>query len=114
MKSMITKLVVVMVLFSLILGCAAPQALAQTPVRKLGRGIANILSGFLEIPINIVDAAESEGYIASVTYGVVKGVAMTCLRTAVGVYETATFFVPLPWAYETILEPEFLLSEDNF
>ena len=111
---MFKKFVVLTVLFTLILGFIGTSAFAQNPVRKLGRGMANILTGFFEIPVNIVDAAEEEGFVAAITYGVVKGVAMGALRSGVGIYEAVTFLVPFPWNYEPILEPEFMMSDERF
>lgn len=114
MQHKIKKMVVTFVLLLFISGSFTPDLFAQGPLRKLGRGFANVITGFLELPINIVDAAEEEGFIAAITYGIVKGLAMTVLRMGVGVYETTTFLIPLPWRYEPILEPEFLMSEENY
>ncbi len=90
------------------------DAFAQSAVRKLGRGLANTFTGFLELPQSVVDAAEDDGAIAALTYGITKGVAMSVLRTAVGIYETFTFLIPLPWKYEPILEPEFMMGDENY
>ena len=90
---------------------AAAYAESGSPIRKLARGVANMATGILEVPINIVDVTEEEGYVAGLTYGIIKGVAMAVLRLGVGVYETATFPIPLPLRYEKILEPEFLMSD---
>ena len=70
---------------------------------KLGRGLGNALSGWMEIPLNVgtryspSDAGTS--FFTGLVYGVVKGV----VRTAVGVYETATFFLPYPEDFAPIL-----------
>ena len=108
------KITVSFIIFTFILSLLTPELFAQTPIRKLGRGLANTITGFLELPAGVVDAAEEEGYIAAVTYGVVKGLALSVLRTGVGVYETVTFLIPLPWGYEPILEPEFMMGDENF
>ena len=114
MKKGFIKIAVILMITVLISGSFVIGASAQTPVRKLGRGIANTFTGFLELPQNIVDVAEDEGALAAVNYGIARGMAMTFLRTAVGVYETVTFLVPLPWEYEPILEPEFMMGEENY
>lgn len=113
MRKRANKIVVILILFTFMCGSILPSALAQNPIRKLGRGMANILTGFLELPANVVDAAEEDGFIAAVTYGIVKGFAMSLLRTTVGVYETVTFIIPLPLGYTPILEPEFMMSEER-
>lgn len=96
--------------FILILAISSPCFADGGPLRKLGRGIANIGTGILEIPSNIVSVTEEDGYLAGATYGIVKGIAWAVLRTTVGAYETATFLIPIPFHYDPILEPEFLLS----
>ena len=82
------------------------------PIRKLGRGVANVATGILELPNNIVSVTEEDGYVAGVTYGIMKGLAWSVVRIAVGAYETVTFLVPIPFHYDPILEPEFLLSDE--
>ena len=70
---------------------------------KLGRGVSNALGGWLEIPINIHHRyAKSDvgtSFVTGLLYGVVKGV----VRTAVGAYETVTFFLPYPEHFAPIL-----------
>ena len=113
-KMKIERLLITILIFAFLSSYFTVDAFAQSPIRKLGRGLANVLTGFLELPAGIVDAAEEEGYIAAVSYGVVKGLAMSLLRTGVGLYETVTFLIPLPFRYEPIIEPEFLMSDENF
>ena len=113
MKKECIKIAVILMVTAFVSSSFVIDVSAQTPVRKLGRGLANAFTGFLELPQNIVDVAEDEGALAAVTYGIARGIAMTFLRTAVGVYETVTFMVPLPFDYEPILEPEFMMGEDN-
>ena len=96
------------VVFAILLSISSP-CLAGGPIRKLGRGVANTLTGPLELPRNIVSVTEEEGYAAGLTYGILKGIAWSVLRTTVGIYETITFPIPLPSNYDPILEPEFLL-----
>jgi len=70
---------------------------------KLGRGAANTLGGWMEIPLNAgkrystVDTAGS--FLAGIGVGLFKGVA----RTGVGLYEVVTFWLPLPEHYRPIL-----------
>jgi len=108
------RLVAIAVVITFIMGSFAQVSFAQTPLRKLGRGLSNTFFGFLEFPKNIVDVAEEDGALASITYGVARGFAMTFLRTGVGLYETVTFLAPVPWEYKPILEPEFMMSDENY
>jgi putative exosortase-associated protein (TIGR04073 family) len=70
---------------------------------KLGRGVANALGGWLEIPLNIgqrMSSSDTGGsFFTGVAYGLFKGI----VRTGVGVYETATFFLPYPEDFAPIL-----------
>jgi putative exosortase-associated protein (TIGR04073 family) len=82
------------------------------PMRKLGRGISNSFLFLVEVPNQILKAYESDGPVAAASYGVVKGLGRSVLRAFVGLYETATFFIPLPKHYEPILtNPEFLMED---
>ena len=72
---------------------------------KLGRGVANALTGWVEVPVNMqkyyLPNDTGPSLFTGAAVGVVKGV----IRTAVGVYETATFFVPYPEEFAPVLPP---------
>jgi putative exosortase-associated protein (TIGR04073 family) len=89
----------------------ATQAYAQDPAKKLGRGLANILTGWVELPKNIYETSVEENVLSGLTMGLAKGVGMTIVRTGAGVYETVTFPFPIPENYAPVLEPEFVFSE---
>ena len=113
MRTTVVKRFIVFMLVLTFLCISAPcYADGGGPLRKLGRGLANLATGVLEVPRTIVTVTEEDGYVAGATYGIVKGVAWGVMRTAVGAYETITFLVPFPFHYEPILKPEFLLSEE--
>lgn len=88
----------------------ATQSYAQDPAKKLGRGLANIVTGWVELPKNIYDTSVEENILSGLTMGLAKGVGMTIVRTGAGVYETVTFPFPIPEDYQPVLEPEFVLS----
>src|SRR5262245_43127067 len=71
--------------------CAPAQAYHQNPQRKFGRGMANALFGWTEIPRQIHHVNEDEGPAAAVTFGLVKGLTEGIGRTFVGIYEMVTF-----------------------
>ena len=87
------------------------QCYAQDPAKKLGRGLANILTGWVELPKNIYDTSVEENVLSGLTMGLAKGVGMTIVRTGAGVYEAVTFPFPIPEDYQPVLEPEFVFSE---
>ena len=66
------------------------------PVEKLGRGIANVAFGPLELLMKGWDVTQEQGGIAGVTYGPLKGVCYVIAREVVGVVDIVTFPFPLP------------------
>ena len=105
-KGLIIALVVIMVL------AVASTSYAQDPAKKLGRGLANILTGWIELPKNIYDVSVEENPLAGLTIGLAKGIGMTIVRTGAGIYEVVTFPFPIPEDYGPVLEPEFVFSEE--
>lgn len=81
---------------------------AQDPFTKLGRGVANVLTGWVELPKNIYNTSVEENAFAGLTVGLARGAGMTIVRTGAGIYEIATFPFPLPQDYKAILEPEYV------
>ncbi len=77
------------------------------PLKKLGRGLSNSITGVLEIPFSIRENSEEHGYMAGGLYGIPVGIGRAAMRTLVGIYETVTFALPFPENYEPILEPQF-------
>lgn len=98
----------------------ATDAFAGNPIKKLGRGIANIGFSLLEVPLQVYDVTQEEGGIAGITYGPLKGVAYCVARIGVGVVEVITFPIPLPgcpddprdegWGYGPIMRPEWVID----
>ena len=101
-KSFSTGIVVMFVLM------LATVCFASDPFTKLGRGVANTLTGWVELPKNIYKTSVDENAFAGMTLGVAKGAGMTIVRTGAGIFEIATFPFPLPENYKPILEPEYV------
>lgn len=84
---------------------------SDTAIRKLGRGLSNVVTSPLEMPMTMSDISRDKGPAAAFTWGVLEGVLKTVKRAGVGVYETVTFPIPLPAGYKPIIDdPEFLLE----
>ncbi|MCM8795030.1 MAG: exosortase system-associated protein, TIGR04073 family [Candidatus Omnitrophica bacterium] len=93
------------------------EAAEDNPIRKLTRGLTNIVTGWTEVPIQVARVTETDGSVAGSTIGLVKGFFFGIGRTGVGLLETVTF--PLPnyvgsegphhQAYGPIVEPEFVV-----
>lgn len=102
------KVLCVCVILALISGAAAP-GYCQDAFRKLGRGIANIVTCPVEIPNNIVNRWSCDKAIfESIVVGIPMGIIKTVIRCAVGAYETVTFPIPLPAGYCPVMQPEFV------
>jgi len=80
--------------------------------KKLGRGIVNVATGWVELPKNIYDTSvETNNPLMGITYGTLKGIGMTVVRTGAGAYDVATFLFPVPQDYQPLLKPEFVFEE---
>ncbi|MFH0763628.1 MAG: exosortase system-associated protein, TIGR04073 family [Candidatus Omnitrophota bacterium] len=110
-----TKIVCVIGLIFLIVVSLAMPAYCDDALKKLGRGICNVVSCPLELVMQPSRVNNSDGPMAAFTYGIIKGVAMTGLRAIVGVYEVATFPIPIPKNYGPVLnDPEFFFEDQNW
>lgn len=85
---------------------------AQDAFKKLGRGVVNTFTGWLEVPKGIVDESKASNVLSGLTVGTIKGFGLGLVRTAAGVYEAVTFPLPVPEGYEPIVKPEFVYSAD--
>jgi len=107
MKRFIVFLLIVGLVFSL----TAP-AYADGPVKKLGRGVANVVTSPFEIFKGMGDTTDEQGIFAGLTWGLFQGTVNLVKRAAVGVFEIATFPIPIPEDYGPILtDPEFFLED---
>jgi len=84
---------------------------AQDPGKKLVRGVANVLTGWVELPKNIYDTSVEENIFSGLTIGLAKGLGMGIVRTGAGIYEVVTFPFPIPEDYAPVLEPEYVFNE---
>ena len=88
-------------------------ASAQSAARKVGRGLAAMTTGFLEVPGNIVKVNNERGPGWGFTLGFVQGLGMIVVRELVGVYEFVTAPLEVPAGFQPIIEPEFPWSYFN-
>lgn len=130
MRRVLTVLVVLACVMSFVLpaycacNCtgkgAAPQRPCNDPadgtaLEKLGRGIANSISFPFEIPLQMSKVNVSDGPLAGLTWGLLKGLGMAGVRACVGVYEIVTFPFPMPECYAPILkDPEYMFEDQNW
>ena len=110
-KHVWTSGVAASIMAALFLGLSVPavHAAGSNPAaRKLGRGVANVLCSFTEIPLTMMDVSQDHGPLAGVTWGVVQGVSSTVMRMLVGALEVVTFPLSFPKVgYGPMVQPEF-------
>jgi putative exosortase-associated protein (TIGR04073 family) len=80
-------------------------------MHKLGRGVVNVLTCWVEVPRNIAAEWEKTDPATGFVLGTVKGFGWGFARLATGVYETFTFPLPVPENYQPMLQPEFVLTD---
>jgi len=88
------------------------SAEANSAAQKLGRGLAGMTCGFLELPGNIVKETNAKG-IAGLPNGFAKGLGMIVTRELVGVYEFISAPFPVPANFKPVLQPEYPWSYFN-
>ena len=99
------------VLFVLLLFPAATSQ-AAGPTTKLGRGFANVITGWVEIPKRISETSNAQGMASGATWGLLRGLGYGFVRTAAGLYEVFTFPFPAPPDYEPVIQPEYVFLEE--
>jgi putative exosortase-associated protein (TIGR04073 family) len=89
---------------------ALPQvagAQEYSAARKLGRGLAGTVTGFLEVPGNMTRVYQERGPAMGFTLGFAQGLGKLVVREIVGAYEILTSWFEVPPGFKPILEPEF-------
>ncbi|MDD2954651.1 MAG: exosortase system-associated protein, TIGR04073 family [Parabacteroides sp.] len=101
---------IVLIIFAILLFTVAltSPAYCNNWESKLGRGVCNMFTFPLELYTQVAEVNNNEGLFAAATWGIIKGLGMSVVRAACGVYEVVTFPFPVPADYMPILtEPEF-------
>ncbi|SFE82636.1 exosortase system-associated protein, TIGR04073 family [Nitrosomonas sp. Nm166] len=88
--------------FSLILSMLflfSSQAIAadsyfSNSAEKFVSGVTNAVTGWVELPKNIILTSQNEGPLYGVSIGTAMGIMHTVGRTLIGVLDAATFFIP--------------------
>ena len=95
-------LIVVMMVGIVVLG--APTAWAQDPIHKMGRGLVNVLTCWIELPKQLHLGKQEDNPIAGMAHGLAKGVSLFVVRGGMGLYEAVTFPIPYPKGFASPYE----------
>ena len=79
---------------------------------KVSQGTANIVTGFIEIPKNVVNISHDQNILVGITWGTLRGVIHSVGRTLLGGAELITS----PFATEEFISPAYVwerFSEDS-
>ncbi len=85
------------------------ESYAAEAGEKLGNGIANAVTGFLELPKTVILTSRGEGPLYGMTVGLITGVLHTAGRTLSGIVDTVTFLFPTG----TSVKPEVVWEDFN-
>ena len=83
-------------------------------LRKLGRGIANVLTGPGELIRMPELVGRRDGYFAALTVGLVQGAWRTALRELAGAFEITTFYWEMPKKFGPLVTPEFVWKHGDW
>jgi putative exosortase-associated protein (TIGR04073 family) len=78
----------------------------RAPVDQLGRGLSNILFGWIELGRNMIRVSKEEGDASGFTKGTGLGLWRMGIREVVGVFELVTF----PFGWSAVVEPEYVIQ----
>ena len=86
-------------------GLVFAEGVSDKAVSKLGRGLVNVATGWLELPMQIGSGMSESGSIQGFFIGLGKGAVFAVLREGVGAYDTLTFLFPIPSDYGPLMKP---------
>lgn len=81
---------------------------AEDAFNKLGRGVANAFTGWIELPKSVYTKSNEQNAVSGATVGLAEGVGMAIIRTGAGIFDVITFPFPVPEKYKPVLEPEYV------
>ena len=83
----------------------------RKPLTKLGRGLANLATGWMEIPKSVYETHNNTDNLGSIVFTApVVGVGRAVRRTGVGIVEIFTFPFKVPnRRYDPLLKPAYVI-----
>ena len=83
-------------------------------LRKLGRGVTNIVTSPLELIRTPQAESYHHGYLEALSVGLLHGAWRTIQRGVVGAFEVLTFCVEIPKGFEPLMTPEFVFADGDW
>jgi len=100
----------VVLFFAVIFLSAGTRGFADDPTAKFGRGITNILTAPGELYRQPRVMGETYDPVTSFFGGLLRGILFMAVREIGGVYETATFLIPIPRHYQPVMNSSTLFD----
>lgn len=94
MRSIVKLFWVLSILFLFSSQAIASDSYVNNSAEKFASGVANAVTGWVELPKNIILTSQKEGPVYGVTIGLGMGIMHTVGRSLIGVLDAATFFIP--------------------
>jgi putative exosortase-associated protein (TIGR04073 family) len=91
---------------------SSPQEVVDAMANKVVRGIANVATGWLELPKQIYLTVKEDGVAKGIFVGPLRGMGMTLVRTVSGAGETLTFMIPYPGFFDPYFEPAYVWQKE--
>lgn len=91
-----------------------PRSYARGATKKLGRGVANVITSPLELIRMPTLVARQDGGLAGLTVGVARGAWAGAERALAGAVEIVTFPVPFPRGWDSLVRPEFIYAHGEW
>ncbi len=109
MKQMFKSLPILLALFFFVPYIAMAQSYPTKVGEKLGNGIANVVTGVVEIPKTMIITSQKRGPAYGMTAGFMTGIVHMLGRTLSGAVDLATFMIPT----RPLVNPDYIWNNFN-
>jgi putative exosortase-associated protein (TIGR04073 family) len=108
MKLIVKSLLILLSVMFFMSGTAMAEKSHSLKVgEKLGSAIANVSTGFVEIPKTIYVSGKENGMFYGATAGFITGIMHTIGRTLCGTMDLVTFMIPT----QSLVRPEYIWND---
>lgn len=109
MKRMFKSLLILSALFFFSPQVVMAESYPAKAGEKLVNGVANVVTGIVEIPKTIIIISRSEGVAYGATAGFMMGITQMAGRTLHGALDVATFMIPT----KPLVTPDYVWKDFN-